>query len=93
MDWVYKAMNIRYSKGVGSFITIRMPDAVRVGLHRQLNAIKSARNSLQVRLASERAEGFSDALKTLSVLSNEDMANVSQVIHAVVQARTQALTL
>ena len=86
-------MNIRYSKGFGSFITIGMPDAVRVGLHRQLNAIKSARNSLQVRLASERAEDFSEALKTLNILSTEDMASVSQVIHAVVQARTQALTL
>lgn len=93
MDWVYKAMSIRYCKGVGSFITLCMPDTVRVGLHRQLNAIKGAKNTLQVRMACERAEGFSEALKTLNILSTEDMAGVCQVIEAVVQARTRALTL
>ena len=84
-------MNVRY--GNDPFTAIKMPPEVLESLSRRLTAIERSDDTLQVHLASERAQGVIEALEVLKVLKPSDIESLHLIMDDAVQARVTALLL
>lgn len=62
-------------------------------LRRRLTAIERSGDTLQVHLASERAEGFVEALEVLKVLNPAELESLYLLFEAAAQARVTGLLL
>ena len=62
-------------------------------LRRRMTAIELAADTLQVHLASERAQGFVEALEVLKVLKPAEIESLYLIMDDASQARVQALLL
>ena len=62
-------------------------------LRRRMTAIELAADTLQVHLASERAQGFVEMLEELKVLKPADIESLYLIIDDAAQARVTALLL
>lgn len=86
-------MNARSGFAIDPFSSMNMPDQVLAGLHKRLDAIEQATDTQHIYLATEKAEGFVEALEAVNALRQADIFRIYQVIEAVAQARTMALML
>ena len=75
------------------FTTISMPPEVLATLRRRMTAIEHAADTLQVHLASERAQGFVEALEVLKVLKPADIEALYLVVEDAVQTHVKVLIL
>ena len=62
-------------------------------LRRRLTAIERSSDTLQVHLASERAQGFVEALEVLKVLKPGEIESLYLIMDDAAQARVTALLL
>ena len=84
-------MNVRY--GNDPFTAIKMPPEVLEHLRLRLTTIELSADTLQVHLASERAQGFVEALEVLKVLKPAEIESLYLIMDDASQARVQALLL
>ena len=84
-------MNVRY--GNDPFTSIKISPEVLESLSRRLTAIERSDDTLQVHLASERAQGVIEALEVLKVLKPSDIESLHLIMDDAVQARVTALLL
>ena len=84
-------MNVRY--GNDPFAAIKMPPEVLENLRRRLTAIERSSDTLQVHLASERAQGFVEALDILKVLKPAELESLYLIFDEASQVRVKALLL
>ena len=79
--------------GNDPFAAISTLPEVLATLRRRLTAIELAADTLQVHLASERAQGFIEALEVLKVLKPAEIESLYLIMDDASQARVQALLL
>ena len=79
--------------GNDPFAAIKMPPEVLENLRRRLMAIECSADILQVHLASERTQGFVEALEVLNVLKPAELENLYLIVDEAAQARVKALIL
>ena len=84
-------MNVRY--GNDPFTAIKMPPEVLENLRLRLTTIELSADTLQVHLASERAQGFVEALEVLKVLKVGEIESLYLILDDAAQARVTALLL
>jgi len=84
-------MNVRY--GNDPFTAIKMPPEVLENLRLRLTTIELSADTLQVHLASERAQGFVEALEVLKVLKPAELESLYLLFENTAQARVTALLL
>jgi hypothetical protein len=84
-------MNVR--DGNDPFTSIKISPEVLESLSRRLTAIERSDDTLQVHLASERAQGVIEALEVLKVLKPSDIESLHLIMDDAVQARVTALLL
>ena len=75
------------------FGTICTQPEVLAILHRRLTAIEQGADTLQVHLASERAQGFVEALEVLKVVTPAEIESLYLIVEGAAQTRVQALLL
>ena len=86
-------MSGRYGNGSDPLAAISTSPEVLATLRRRITAIEHAADTLQVHLASERAQGFVEALEVLKVLKPADIEALYLVVEDAVQIRVKALIL
>ncbi|MQT55596.1 MULTISPECIES: hypothetical protein [Pseudomonas] len=86
-------MSGRYGNGSDPLAAISTSPAVLATLRRRMTAIELAADTLQVHLASERAQGFVEMLEELKVLKPADIESLYLIIDDAAQARVTALLL
>ena len=86
-------MSGRYGNGSDPIAAISTSPEVLATLRRRMTAIEHAADTLQVHLASERAQGFVEALEVLKVLKPADIEALYLVVEDAVQIRVKALIL
>ena len=86
-------MSGRYGNENDPFAAISTLPEVLVTLRRRLTAIEQGADTLQVHLASERAQGFVEALEVLKVLKPAEIESLYLIIDDAAQARVTALLL
>ena len=79
--------------GNDPFAAISTLPEVLATLRRRLTAIEQGTDTLQVHLASERAQGFVEALEVLKVLKPAEIESLYLIMDDASQARVQALLL
>ena len=79
--------------GNDPFAAISTLPEVLATLRRRLTAIEQGTDTLQVHLASERAQGFVEALEVLKVLKPAEIESLYLLVEDTAQARVQALLL
>ena len=84
-------MNVR--DGNDPFTSIKISPEVLESLSRRLTAIERSDDTLQVHLASERAQGVIEALEVLKVLKPADIESLYLIMDDAAQARVTALLL
>ena len=84
-------MNVRY--GNDPFTSIKMSPELLESLSRRLTAIERSADTLQVHLASERAQGVIEALEVLKVLKPAEIESLYLIMDDAAQARVTALLL
>ena len=84
-------MNVCY--GNDPFAAISTLPEVLATLRRRLTAIEQGTDTLQVHLASERAQGFVEALEVLKVLKPAEIESLYLMMDDAAQARVTALLL
>lgn len=82
-------MNVCY--GNDPFAAISTSPEVLATLH--LRTIEQSADTLQVHLASERAQGFVEALEVLKVLKPAELESLYLIMDDAAQARVTALLL
>ena len=86
-------MSGRYGNGSDPLAAISTSPEVLATLRRRMTAIELASDTLQVHLASERAQGFVEMLEELKVLKPADIESLYLIIDDAAQARVTALLL
>ena len=86
-------MSGRYGNGSDPLAAISTSPEVLATLRRRMTAIEHATDTLQVHLASERAQGFVEALEVLKVLKPEEIESLHLIMDDASQARVTALLL
>lgn len=86
-------MSGRYGNGSDPLAAISTSPEVLATVHRRMTAIEHAADALQVHLASERAQGFVEALEVLKVLKPAEIESLYLIMDDAVQARITALVL
>ena len=86
-------MSGRYGNGSDPLAAISTSPAVLATLRRRMTAIEHATDTLQVHLASERAQGFVEALEVLKVLKPAELESLYLLFENTAQARVTALLL
>ena len=86
-------MSDRYGNEHDPFAGIRMPSEVLDLLRRRLTAIQRSTDTLQVHLASERAQGVVEALEVLKALKPGEIESLYLIMDDAAQARVTALQL
>lgn len=86
-------MSIRDRNDSDPFAGIRMPSEVLDLLRRRLTAIERSTDTLQVHLATERAEGVVEALEVLKMLKPAELENLDLIMENVSQRQVKALLL
>ena len=79
--------------GNDPFAAISTLPEVLATLRRRLTAIEQGTDTLQVHLASERAQGFVEALEVLKVLKPAEIESLYLIMDDAAQARVTALLL
>ena len=79
--------------GNDPFAAISTLPEVLATLRRRLTAIEQGTDTLQVHLASERAQGFVEALEVLKVLKPAEIESLYLIMDEASQARVTALLL
>ncbi|WP_194286333.1 hypothetical protein, partial [Pseudomonas helleri] len=87
----YPAMNVCY--GNDPFAAISTSPEVLATLRLHLRTIEQSADTLQVHLASERAQGFVEALEVLKVLKPAELESLYLIMDDAAQARVTALLL
>lgn len=75
------------------FAAISTLPEVLATLRRRLTAIEQGTDTLHVHLASERAQGFVEALEVLKVIKPGEIESLYLLFENTAQARVQALLL
>lgn len=86
-------MSGRYGNGCDPLADISTLPEVLATLRRRLTAIEQGADTLHVHLASERAQGFVEALEVLKVLKPGEIESLYLLVENTAQARVQALLL
>ena len=86
-------MSGRYGDKNDPFAAISTLPEVLATLHRRLKAIEQGADTLQVHLASERAQGVIEALEVLKVVRPAEIESLYLVMDNAAQARVTALLL
>ena len=84
-------MNVCY--GNDPFAAISTSPEVLATLRLHLRTIEQSADTLQVHLASERAQGFVEALEVLKVLKPAELESLYLLLENTAQARVTALLL
>ena len=84
-------MNVCY--GNDPFAAISTSPEVLATLRLHLRTIEQSADTLQVHLASERAQGFVEALEVLKVLKPAELESLYLIFENTAQARVTALLL
>ena len=84
-------MNVCY--GNDPFAAISTSPEVLATLRLHLRTIEQSADTLQVHLASERAQGFVEALEVLKVLKPAELESLYLLFENTTQARVTALLL
>ena len=84
-------MNVCY--GNDPFAAISTSPEVLATLRLHLRTIEQSADTLQVHLASERAQGFVEALEVLKVLKPAELESLYLLFEDTAQARVTALLL
>ncbi|ARQ77168.1 hypothetical protein B6D87_23745 (plasmid) [Pseudomonas fragi] len=84
-------MNVCY--GNDPFAAISTSPEVLATLRLHLRTIEQSADTLQVHLASERAQGFVEALEVLKVLKPAELESLYLLFENTAQARVTALLL
>ena len=84
-------MNVCY--GNDPFAAISTSPEVLATLRLHLRTIEQSADTLQVHLASERAQGFVEALEVLKVLKPSELESLYLLFENTAQARVTALLL
>lgn len=84
-------MNVCY--GNDPFAAISTSPQVLATLRLHLRTIEQSADTLQVHLASERAQGFVEALEVLKVLKPAELESLYLIMDDAAQARVTALLL
>ena len=79
--------------GNDPFAAISTLPEVLATMRRRLTAIEQGTDTLQVHLASERAQGFVEALEVLKVLKPAEIESLYLMMDDAAQARVTALLL
>ena len=80
-------MSGRYADESNLFASISTSPEVLARLRRRINAIEHAADTMQVHLASEKAQGFVEALEELKVLKPAEIESLYLFIDDAAQAR------
>ena len=86
-------MSGRHGNGSDPLAAISTSPEVLATLRRRITAIEHAADTLQVHLASERAQGFVEALEVLKVLKPAEIESLYLIMDDAAQARVTALLL
>ena len=86
-------MSGRYDHENDPFTEISTLPEVLATLRRRLAAIEQGADTLQVHLASERAQGMIEALEVLRVLKPADIESLHLIMDDAANARVTALLL
>ena len=86
-------MSGRYGNGSDPLAAISTSPEVLATLRRRMTAIELAADTLQVHLASERAQGFVEALEVLKVFKPGEIESLYLIMDDAAQARVTALLL
>ncbi|MBJ2258340.1 hypothetical protein [Pseudomonas psychrophila] len=86
-------MSGHYGNEHDPFAAIKMPHEVLEILSRRLTAIEHSADTLQLHLASERVQGFVEALEELKVLKPGEIESLYLILDDAGQARVTALLL
>ena len=86
-------MTDRYGNACDPLAEISTLPEVLDTLRRRLISIERSSDTLQVHLASERAQGVVEALEVLKVLKPADIESLYLLFENTAQARVQALLL
>mgnify|MGYP000564754299 FL=1 len=86
-------MSGRYGNGSDPLAAISTSPEVLATLRLHLRTIEQSADTLQVHLASERAQGFVEMLEELKVLKPADIESLYLIIDDAAQARVTALLL
>ena len=86
-------MSGRYGTGSDPLAAISTSPEVLATLRSRMTAIEHATDTLQVHLASERAQGFIEALEVLKVLKPAEIESLYLMMDDAAQARVTALLL
>ncbi|MCZ7175985.1 hypothetical protein NK362_23880, partial [Salmonella enterica] len=86
-------MSGRYGNGSDPLAAISTSPEVLATLRRRMTAIELAADTLQVHLASERAQGFVEMLEELKVLKPAEIESLYLIMDDAAQARVTALLL
>jgi len=86
-------MSGRYGNGSDPLAAISTSPEVLATLRSRMTAIEHAADTLQVHLASERAQGFIEALEVLKVLKPAEIESLYLIMDDAAQARVTALLL
>ncbi len=86
-------MSGHYANESYLFASISTPPEVLATLRSRITATEHAADTLQVHLASERAQGLVEALEVLKVLKPGEIENLYRIMADAAQARVTALLL
>ncbi|WP_282364319.1 hypothetical protein [Pseudomonas sp. PS01297] len=86
-------MSDRYGNACDPLAEISTLPEVLDTLRRRLTSIECSSDTLQVHLASERAQGVVEALEVLKVLKPAEIESLYLLFENTAQARVQALLL
>ena len=86
-------MSGRYGNGSDPLAAISTSPEVLATLRLHLRTIEQSADTLQVHLASERAQGFVEALEVLKVLKPAELESLYLLFENTAQARVTALLL
>ena len=86
-------MSGHYANESYLFASISTPAEVLAILRSRITAIEHAADTLQVHLASERAQGFVEALDVLKELKSGEIESLYLMMDDAAQARVTALLL
>ena len=86
-------MSGRYGNEIDPFAAISTLPEVLATLRRRLTSIDQGADTLQVHLASERAQGVIEALEVLKVLKPVEIESLYLIMDDASQARVKALLL
>ena len=86
-------MSGRYGNGSDPLAAISTSPEVLATLRLHLRTIEQSADTLQVHLASERAQGFVEALEVLKVFKPGEIESLYLIMDDAAQARVTALLL